>query len=71
MVTGATKTQNNTGNNLNIFMSSKIRIDNALGMFTADAKGKPLEIKKSGNGAAIPFLKRYTGKHVVVFVIND
>ncbi len=51
-------------------MSNKIRIDNALGMFTADSKGDALKIKKSGNGAVIPFLKRYVGKEVVVFVIN-
>jgi hypothetical protein len=59
------------GYNVNVFMSSKIRIDNAIGMFTADAKGKPLEIKKSGNGAVIPFLKRYIGKKAIVFIIGE
>jgi len=56
--------------NVNVFMSSKIRIDNAVGMFSADAKGESLKIKKSGNGAVIPFLKRYIGKKVVVFVVD-
>ncbi len=64
------KNGNQEGYNLNVFMSSKVRIDNAVGMFTADSKGKPLEVKKSGNGAVIPFLKRYTGKQVVVFVVE-
>ncbi len=59
------------GYNVNVFMSGKIRIDNATGMFTADAKGKPLEIKKSGNGAVIPFLKRYIGKKAIVFIIGE
>ncbi|MBI2666756.1 hypothetical protein HYX13_04040 [Candidatus Woesearchaeota archaeon] len=59
------------GYNLNVFMSSKIRIDNAIGMFETDSTGKELLVKKSGNGAAIPFLKRYIGKKVAVFVIND
>lgn len=59
------------GYNVNVFMSSKIRVDNALGMFSADAKGEPLKVKKSGNGAVIPFLKRYIGKKVIVFVVND
>jgi hypothetical protein len=58
------------GYNVNVLMSSKIRIDNAIGMFTADSKGKPLTVKKSGNGAVIPFLKRYTGKKAIVFVIK-
>lgn len=58
------------GYNLNVFMSSKIRIDNAIGMFTVDSKKEPLKVKKSGNGAVIPFLKRYTGKKAVVFIIN-
>ncbi len=58
------------GYNVNVLMSSKIRIDNAIGMFTADAKGKPLEVKKSGNGAVIPFLKRYIGKKAIVFIIR-
>jgi len=57
--------------NLNVFMSSKIRIDNAIGMFTADSKGKPLEVKKSGNGAVIPFLKRYIGKKTIVFIVDN
>ena len=67
----ANKNENQKAYDLNIFMSSKVRIDNAIGMFTADSKGQPLEIKKSGNGAVIPFLKRYTGKHVIVFVIDE
>ncbi len=58
------------GYNVNVLMSSKIRVDNAIGMFTANSKGKPLKIKKSGNGAVIPFLKRYTGKKAVVFVLD-
>ncbi len=67
------KTKSNISENsrrLDVLMSSKVRIDNAIGMFTADSQGKPLKIKKSGNGAAIPFLKRYTGKNVVVFVVK-
>ena len=56
--------------NINVLMSSKIRIDNAIGMFTADSKGNPLTVKKSGNGAVIPFLKRYIGKKVVVFAVE-
>ncbi len=59
------------GYNINVFMSSKIRIDNAIGMFSADSSGNNLEIKKSGNGAIIPFLKRYIGKKVIVFVLNN
>lgn len=59
------------GYNLNVYMSNKIRIDNAEGMFSADSKGDKLVVKKSGNGAVIPFLKRHIGKKVVVFVIND
>jgi len=57
--------------NINVFMSNKIRIDNAVGMFEADSKGNPLKIKKSGNGAVIPFLKRYIGKKAIVFVVKD
>ncbi len=59
------------GYNINVFMSNKIRMDNAIGMFTADAKSKPLKVKKSGNGGIIYFLKKYIGKKVIVFVIND
>jgi len=55
---------------VNIVMSKSIRIDNAIAVFDSDAKGEPLTIKKSGNGAAIPFLKRFIGKKAVVFVIN-
>jgi hypothetical protein len=66
-----TKKDASQGHNINVFMSSKIRIDNAIGMFEGDSKGKPLKVKKSGNGAVIPFLKRYIGKKVVVFVSND
>lgn len=56
--------------NVNVLMSSNIRIDDAIGMFTVDSAGKQLTIKRSGNGAVIPFLKRYIGKKVVVFVVN-
>lgn len=59
------------GYNINVLMSSKIRIDNAIGMFETDATGEPLRVKKSGNGAVISFLKRYIGKKVVVFTIED
>ena len=48
-----------------------IKINNTIGMFEADASGNPLIIKRSGNGAVIPFLKRYIGKRVIVFVIRD
>ena len=56
--------------NMDILMSSKIRIDNAIGMFSVDSKGKNLEVRKSGNGAVIPFLKRYIGKKAIVFIID-
>jgi hypothetical protein len=59
------------GYDINVIMDSKIRIDNAIGVFECDSKGDPLVVKSSGNGAVIPFLKRYTGKKVVVFVVND
>ncbi len=59
------------GYNLDVLMSTKIRIDNAIGMFSTDAAGKNLRVKPSGNGAVIPFLKRYTGKKVIVFVVKD
>lgn len=65
-----TKTKTNKGYDVNVFMSSKIRIDDAIGMFTADSKGQPLKVKSSGNGAVIPFLKRYTGKKAIVFIMN-
>ena len=65
------KKDTSQGYNVNVFMSSKIRIDNAIGMFEGDSKGEQLKVKKSGNGAVIPFLKRYIGKKVVVFVIDD
>jgi len=58
------------GYNMDVFMSSKIRIEDAIGVFSVDSKGELLRIKKSGNGAAIPFLKRYIGKKAVVFVVN-
>ena len=58
------------GYNVNVLMGANIRIDNAIGMFETDSKGEPLEVKKSGNAAVIPFLKRYIGKKVVVFVID-
>jgi len=58
------------GYNLNVFMSTKVRIDDAIGMFEADSKGQPLTVRKSGNGAVIPFLKRYTGKKAIVFIVN-
>ena len=63
-------TKKQKGHNINVLMSKKIRIDNAVGIFTADSKGDPLKVKKSGNGAVIPFLKRYIGKKVVVFVVD-
>ena len=56
---------------VDVLMSNKIRIDNAIGMFTADSKSNGLTVRKSGNGAVIPFLKRYTGKKVVVFVVDN
>ncbi len=56
--------------NVDVLLGNRIRIDNAIGMFAADAKGSPLTVRKSGNGAAIPFLKRYTGKKVIVFVVE-
>ena len=59
------------GYNVNALMSAKIRIDNAIGMFEGDSKGSQLKVKKSGNGAVIPFLKRYIGKRVVVFVVDN
>ena len=59
------------GRNVNILMSNKIRIDNAVGMFTVDSKSNELTVRKSGNGAIIPFLKRYIGKKVVVFVVDS
>ncbi len=52
-------------------MSNLITIKNVLAVYTADASGKPLTVKRSGNGAAIQFLKRYSGKRVVVFIIED
>ncbi|MBL7100648.1 MAG: hypothetical protein ISS23_01695 [Nanoarchaeota archaeon] len=58
------------GYNVNVLMSNKIRIDEAVGMFTADSKGKSLTVKKSGNGAVIPFLKRYIGKKAIVFIVD-
>lgn len=64
------KKNTDKGYNVNVLMSSKIRIDNAIGLFTADSSGEPLTVKKSGNGAVIPFLKRYIGKKAVVFVIK-
>lgn len=66
----AKKQTREKGYNVNALMSTKIRIDDAIGMFETDSKGKPLEVKKSGNGAVIQFLKRYVGKKVVVFVLN-
>ncbi len=57
--------------NVDVLLGNRIRIDNAIGMFAADAKGSPLTVRKSGNGAAIPFLKRYMGKRVIVFVVDD
>ena len=59
------------GYNINVFMSTKIRIDNAIGMFESNSAGGDLIVKKSGNGAVIPFLKRYIGKKVVVFVVEN
>lgn len=70
MEKASTKIKPQQGYNLNVFMSSKVRIDDVIGMFEADAKGDRLTVKKSGNGAVIPFLKRYLGKRVVVFVVN-
>lgn len=64
------KNKKDKGYNVNVLMSSKIRIDDAVGIFTVDSKGKQLIVKKSGNGAVIPFLKRYIGKKAIVFVIN-
>lgn len=60
----------NKGYNVNVFMSSKIRIDNAIGMFSTYSKRDNLLVKKSGNGAVIPFLKRYVGKKAIVFILN-
>lgn len=64
------KKKKEEGYNVNALMSTKVRIDNAIGMFSGDSRGDSLRVKKSGNGAVIPFLKRYIGKKVVVFVIN-
>ncbi len=60
----------NESYNVNVLMSSTIRIDNAIGMFTADSKGYPLIVKKTGNGAMISFLKRYIGKKAIVFIVD-
>jgi len=64
------KRKSDKGYNVNVLMSSKIRIDNAIGMFTSDSKGDPLTVKKTGNGGMIPFLKRYNGKKEIVFVVE-
>jgi len=64
------KLHNEKKYDVNVFMNSKITIENAIGIFTVDSKGSPLEIKKSGNGAIIPFLKRFIGKKAVVFVVE-
>ena len=66
-----TTTEKERGYNINALMSSKVRIDNAIGMFETDSKGSQLRVKKSGNGAVIQFLKRYIGKKIVVFVIDN
>ena len=67
---GINKMKKKGGYNINVLMSNKIRIDNAIGMFTADSKGQPLKVKQSGNGAVIPFLKRFKGKKAVVFIMD-
>ena len=58
------------GYNMDVLMSTKLRIDNAIGLFETNSGGAELKVKKSGNGAVIPFLKRYVGKKVIGFVIN-
>ncbi len=65
------KQDKTNGYNVNVFMSTKIRIDNAIGMFEADSKGNALTVRKSGNGAIIPFQKKYVGKKAVVFIIKE
>jgi len=65
------KKQKERGYNINVLMGSKVRIDNAIGIFETDSKSNQLRVKKSGNGAVIQFLKRYIGKKVVVFVIDE
>ena len=52
-----------------VLMSRKVRIDNALGMFTVDSRSRELEVKKSGNGAVIPFLKRYI--NIIAFLAEQ
>lgn len=59
------------GYDMNVFMSTKVRIDDAIGVFESDSRGQPLRVKKSGNGAVIPFLKRFEGKKAIVFIVND
>ncbi len=49
---------------------NRMLLNNVEGIFETDASGQALKVKEFGNGAMIPFYKRWLGKRVVVLVVN-
>ncbi len=56
--------------NIELAIQNKILLNNIFGIFETDSKNKSLIVKKFGNGAMIPFSKKYLGKRVVVLVVE-
>ena len=43
---------------------NRLLLDNVVGIFETDSKGKPLYVKQFGNGAMVPFSKKYLFKKI-------
>ncbi len=61
----ATKTQK-----LELRTQNRLLLDNVAGIFETDSKSQALKVKEFGNGAMIPFSKKWLGKRVVVLVMD-
>ncbi|MBI2040739.1 MAG: DUF2080 family transposase-associated protein [DPANN group archaeon] len=55
---------------LELKTQNRLLLNNVAGIFETDAKGAALKVKEFGNGAMIPFSKKYLGKRVVVLVVE-
>mgnify|MGYP001457112770 CR=1 FL=1 len=61
----STKTQK-----LELVTQNKLLLNNVTGIFETDSKGQALKVKEFGNGAMIPFSKKWLDKRVVVLVMD-
>ena len=61
----ATKTQK-----LELLTQNRLLLNGVTGIFETDSKGQTLKVKEFGNGAMIPFSKKWLDKRVVVLVMD-